>query len=83
MASRSCGSWTRRGWLVLASDATHFFENFERDLPFPWVYHVGATLDGFKRLRSLATAPELVIPGHDPLIMSRFSAVADGVVRLD
>ena len=38
---------TRQGWLVLASDATHFFENFERNIPFPWVYNVGATLDGF------------------------------------
>lgn len=77
---------TRRGWLVLASDATHFFENFERDLPFPWVYHVGATLDGYRRLRSLASDPKLVIPGHDPEIMRRFPAVpgAEGIaVRLD
>jgi glyoxylase-like metal-dependent hydrolase (beta-lactamase superfamily II) len=78
--------WTRRGWLVLASDATHFFENFERNLPFPWVYHVGATLDGYRRLRSLADDPRLVIPGHDPDIMRRFPAVpgAEGIaVRLD
>jgi glyoxylase-like metal-dependent hydrolase (beta-lactamase superfamily II) len=78
--------WTRQGWLVLASDATHFFENFERNLPFPWVYHVGATLDGFRRLRSLASAETLVIPGHDPEIMARFPTVkgAEGIaVRLD
>lgn len=78
---------TRQGWLVLASDATHFFENFERDIPFPWVYHVGATLDGFRRLRELADAERLVIPGHDPEIMRRFPAAsleAEGiVVRLD
>jgi len=78
--------WTRQGWLVLASDAAHFFENFERNLPFPWVYHVGATLDGFRMLRRLASMESLVIPGHDPEIMSRFPAVvgAEGIaVRLD
>lgn len=77
---------TRRGWLVLASDATHFFENFERNLPFPWVYHVGATLDGFRRLRALASAEDMVIPGHDPAVMTRFPAApgAEGIaVRLD
>ena len=78
--------WTRKGWLVLASDATHFFENFERDIPFPWVVDVGATLNGFQRLRDLASTDALVIPGHDPEIMRRFPAVpgAEGIVaRLD
>ena len=65
---------TRKGWMVLASDATHFFENFERNLPFPWVYNVGDTLDGFNRLRELASDDSLVIPGHDPEIMRRFPA---------
>ena len=73
---------TRKGWLVLASDATHFFENFERDVPFPWVLDVGGTLEGFKRLRALASDDALVIPGHDPEIMERFPALpgAEGVV---
>jgi len=78
---------TRKGWLVLASDATHFFENFERNVPFPGIYHVGATLDGFKRMRMLASNDAMVIPGHDPKIMERFPAAlpgAEGIVaRLD
>jgi glyoxylase-like metal-dependent hydrolase (beta-lactamase superfamily II) len=68
---------TGKGWLVLASDATHFFENFERNIPFPWVYNVGATLDGFQRLRTLADGDHLVIPGHDPEIMVRFPPLSD------
>jgi len=78
---------TRAGWMVLASDATHFYENFERRLPFPWVENVAATLDGYERLSELADRDELVIPGHDPEIMSRHSAATpelDGIVaRLD
>lgn len=78
---------TRKGWLVLASDATHFFENFERNIPFPWVYNVGATLDGFMRLRALASDDSLVVPGHDPQVMTRFPAASEAatgiVARLD
>jgi glyoxylase-like metal-dependent hydrolase (beta-lactamase superfamily II) len=73
---------TKSGWLVLASDAAHFHENFLMRRAFPWVYHVGATLAGFERLKQLAASDDLVIPGHDPGIMQRFPAVSgcEGVV---
>ena len=29
---------TKRGWVVLASDASHFYENMEAVAPFPIVY---------------------------------------------
>jgi glyoxylase-like metal-dependent hydrolase (beta-lactamase superfamily II) len=78
---------TRQGWLVLASDAVHFTENLEQNRPFPWLYNVGDTLDGFTTLRRLAARPDLIIPGHDPSIMTRFPAAnaeAEGIVaRLD
>lgn len=78
---------TRKGWMVLASDALHFTENLVTGLPFPNLYHVGAALDGFTILRKLADREELIIPGHDPSIMRRFpaaNAAAEGIaVRLD
>ena len=78
---------TQRGWLVLASDATHYYEHFENDRCFPTVYNVGDTLEGYARLRSLAASPQHIIPGHDPLVMQRYPAVSkalDGIViRLD
>jgi glyoxylase-like metal-dependent hydrolase (beta-lactamase superfamily II) len=78
---------TRRGWMVLASDAVHFTDNFRQNRPFPWLYHVGAALDGFQTLRRLAARDELVIPGHDPEIMQIFPAASEAtqgvVARLD
>jgi glyoxylase-like metal-dependent hydrolase (beta-lactamase superfamily II) len=78
---------TDRGWMVLASDASHFYANMQQTRPFPVVYHVGAMIEGYKRLFSLADAPELVIPGHDPQVLSRFpceQADHEGwIVRLD
>lgn len=78
---------TARGWLVLASDAAHYYENFEQDRPFIVVHDVEATLRGYARLRALASSPAHVIPGHDPLVLRRYPAPApqlEGIVaRLD
>lgn len=78
--------WTRKGWLVLASDASHYYANYEQGRPFPIVHHVGEMLDAYDTMRSLAASPDLVIPGHDPLVMERFrapfAAAQDAVVQL-
>lgn len=75
---------TSTGWLVLASDAAHFYENFEARKPFPIVVDLQNMLDGFDTLQRLASSPDLIIPGHDPLVRSYFPAgVADHITRLD
>ncbi len=78
---------TRSGWVVLASDASHFYANMEQVRPFPIVYNVADMVEGYARLRSLADAPGRIIPGHDPLVLERFpapSGALQGVVaRLD
>lgn len=78
---------TRRGWLVLASDVSHFYENIDSENPFPLICHLGDMFEGFKTVRRLASSPELVIPGHDPLVMRRFPAfrtdLGEMAVRLD
>jgi glyoxylase-like metal-dependent hydrolase (beta-lactamase superfamily II) len=78
---------TERGWVVLASDASHYYEHFEKRRCFPLVYHVGEMIEGFDRLRELASSPDHVIPGHDPLVMERYGAPSpelEGIaVRLD
>jgi glyoxylase-like metal-dependent hydrolase (beta-lactamase superfamily II) len=78
---------TARGWVVLASDASHFYEHVEKDRCFPLVFHVGDVLEGYARIRALADSPAHVIPGHDPLVMERYPPVSDALsdiaVRLD
>lgn len=66
---------TERGPLVLASDASHYYANFEENRPFSIVTDVPAMYRAFDTLRELAGAPERVIPGHDPLVLQRFPAV--------
>lgn len=78
---------TRRGWVVLASDASHLYANMEQRRPFPAVYNVGDMLEGYTRVYSLADSQSHVIPGHDPDVLKRFPSAGKGledwIVRLD
>jgi glyoxylase-like metal-dependent hydrolase (beta-lactamase superfamily II) len=79
--------WTRRGWVVVASDASHLYANFEQRRPFPVVYNIGEMLEGYNTLYKLADSPDHIVPGHDPLVMKKYPAASrelEGiVVRLD
>lgn len=78
---------TKRGIVVLASDVTHFYENMETYRPFTTAFHIGDMLDAFDTLRAHAAHPDLIVPGHDPLVMRRYppaSPQLEGIaVRLD
>jgi len=78
---------TRRGWLVLASDASHFYANMEQTRPFPIVWSVADMVEGYRKLQRLAESPAHIIPGHDPLVLERYPAPSSelhGIVaRLD
>jgi glyoxylase-like metal-dependent hydrolase (beta-lactamase superfamily II) len=65
---------TRRGWLVLASDASHFYANLEQARPYPIVWSVPDMLAGHRRVQALADSPKHIIPGHDPLVLARYPA---------
>jgi len=79
--------WTKRGWVVLASDATHYYGNIFGVDPFPIVFNVGHMLEGYRLIHELAESPQHIIAGHDPLVMARFPAASPDTkgiaVRLD
>jgi glyoxylase-like metal-dependent hydrolase (beta-lactamase superfamily II) len=68
---------TARGWVVLASDAAHFYRNFLTNNPFPIVVNIGEVLEGNRILLKLADSRDHVIPGHDPEVMKRYPAHPD------
>jgi glyoxylase-like metal-dependent hydrolase (beta-lactamase superfamily II) len=78
---------TRRGYVVIASDASHLYNHFENGRVFPVTYSPAEVLEGYDTLRRLATSPAHIIPGHDPAVLKRYPAAAPGlegwVVRLD
>jgi hypothetical protein len=78
---------TARGWVVLASDASHFYEHFVTRRFFPLVFHVGEVMQGYQLLHTLAESQDHIIPGHDPLVMDLYptcsKALENIAVRLD
>ncbi len=78
---------TERGWVVLASDTTHYYENMETGRPFATTHDAAKVLAGFDTLRELAASEKHIVPGHDPLVMQRYPAaskeLAGIAVRLD
>jgi glyoxylase-like metal-dependent hydrolase (beta-lactamase superfamily II) len=71
-----------RGQAVLASDASHYYRNLEENIPFPTLHDLPGTYGAFERIRELASAADLIVPGHDPLVLERLREVGPGVVML-
>lgn len=78
--------WTQCGWVVLASDALHYFEEFERGVPFSVAYSVADMVAAHDRIRALADSDAHVVAAHDPLVMKRYPPARPGIdhiVRVD
>ncbi|QUW17850.1 N-acyl homoserine lactonase family protein [Agrococcus sp. Marseille-Q4369] len=68
--------------IVLASDASHFYENVEADKPFSITHSTPGMFDAFDRSRELASSRDsvgLIIPGHDPGVRARFPDVGAAI----
>ncbi len=75
---------TARGFVVLASDAVHYWMNLDEDNPFPPA-NVMDALEAFGKVEALAESRDHIIPGHDPLVLSRFPPLRGNldIVRVD
>jgi glyoxylase-like metal-dependent hydrolase (beta-lactamase superfamily II) len=78
---------TRRGHVVLAADASHLYAHVDGGRVFPIVYNVAEVVEGYETLKKLATSPDHIVPGHDPLVLTRYPAAKPGlegwIARLD
>jgi glyoxylase-like metal-dependent hydrolase (beta-lactamase superfamily II) len=70
---------TSAGTVLLASDAVHYYEELDGDMPFTSVASIVDMYAGFDRIRAMVAsgAVQHVVSGHDPATLARFDA-ADG-----
>jgi len=70
---------TAEGPVLLASDAVHYYEECDRDMPFVSVASLIDMYAGFDMVRAMAAdgSAAHVVSGHDPATLGRF-APADG-----
>ncbi|MFA5608352.1 MAG: N-acyl homoserine lactonase family protein [Leucobacter sp.] len=68
---------TAAGPVLLASDAVHYYEELEADMPFTSVTDVVGMYDAFQTIRDLVASGRVthVVSGHDPRTLERFTPV--------
>lgn len=74
---------TARGPVVLASDALHYYEEYERGVPFAVAFNLSDMIAGHDRIRALAATDAHVLPAHDPRIARIYPQDREGIYRLD
>ncbi len=78
---------TKRGPVVLASDAVHLAPHLDEMRIFPTTYNIAEVLEGYETLKRLAPSRAHIVLGHDPAVTASYPAAKPGlegwVVRLD
>ena len=72
---------TGRGWVVLASDASHFYANFEQMRAYATVYNVGDMLEGFLHRKAAGDLAEARDPGPRSARVAPLSGAETGTGR--
>lgn len=82
-ASQFVSVRTREHVVVVASDNMYLYENLEKHLPVAQTLDAASNLRTQDRMRSLASEPRLLVPGHDAAVFDRFPRVSDRIVRIE
>lgn len=74
---------TSEGVVLLGSDAVHYYEEYEKDMPFAFVADLPAMYTGFDLIRGLLESGEAayLVSGHDPGTLARFTPIIEGELR--
>ena len=80
--SQYVGVETASGTVILASDNMYLYENLEKQRPIASTIDLASNARAQARMKELAARPELIIPGHDPAVFTRFPNPAPGVAKI-
>jgi glyoxylase-like metal-dependent hydrolase (beta-lactamase superfamily II) len=74
---------TKAGVVVVASDNLYLYENLEQHAPIAQTLDAASNLKAQERMKQLASDPRLIVPGHDPLVFTRFPKPGGGVAKIE
>lgn len=66
--------------ILLASDGVWFYMNLEKELPISLCFDKAKYVEAMKRMKTLVSNQDLIIPGHDIRVLARFPKVKDRIV---
>ena len=81
-ASQYLGVSTAQGIVVLASDNMYLYENLDKHAAIAQTLDAESNLRAQDRMKQLAADLRLIIPGHDPAVMTRFPNPQPGVAKI-
>jgi glyoxylase-like metal-dependent hydrolase (beta-lactamase superfamily II) len=73
---------SRKNKILLASDAIWFYLNQEKHLPASICMDTAAYVQAIRRMDSLVTNRDLIIPGHDNTLFSKFPEIQNRIVEI-
>jgi len=82
-ASQFVSVQTRVHTVVLASDNMYLYENLDAHTPISQTLDAASNLRTQDRMKSIASEPRLLVPGHDPAVFARFPRVSERIVRIE
>jgi glyoxylase-like metal-dependent hydrolase (beta-lactamase superfamily II) len=81
-ASQFVSATLAAGTAVFASDNVYLYENLDKHVSIAQTLDAASNLKAQDRIRTLASDPRLIVPGHDPAVFTRFPATGDGQVAI-
>jgi glyoxylase-like metal-dependent hydrolase (beta-lactamase superfamily II) len=68
--------------VIIASDNSWFYHNLIHLWSIPMTFDTKAYIKSLKRMKKMVKNVDLIIPGHDPLVFSKFHEVTKDIVRI-
>lgn len=68
--------------VIIASDNSWLYYNLANLLPIPITFDQKAYLKNLKRMKSMVKNIDLIVPGHDPLVFTKFPKVVENIVKI-
>jgi glyoxylase-like metal-dependent hydrolase (beta-lactamase superfamily II) len=72
---------TKAGDVVLCADTLDLYRMLEDKVIGMYVDLMPA-LKGMEKIKSLASSPKLIVPGHDPLVMKNFPNIFENIIEI-
>ncbi|MFN0177425.1 MAG: N-acyl homoserine lactonase family protein [Gemmatimonadales bacterium] len=67
---------------IIASDNLYLYENLDQRRPIAATWDTVSNLKAHDRMRRIAGAGRLIIPGHDPAVFSRYTQLYPGIALI-
>lgn len=74
---------SKNGTIVLASDNVYLYENLEKHLPIAQTFDEKSNLAAQDKMKTLVKDQRFIIPGHDPLVMTKFPKAGENAVKIE